>query len=35
MAALDTHSKIDLIGFNLKMLAKGQKRSLADQCGSG
>ena len=34
MAALDTHSKIDLIGFNLKMLARGQKRSLLISAGA-
>ncbi len=34
MAGLDTHSKIDLIGFNLKMLARGQKRSLLISAGS-
>ena len=34
MAALDTHSKIDLIGFNLKMLAKGQQRSLLISAGA-
>nr|WP_070958661.1 amidohydrolase family protein [Hyphomonas sp. Mor2] len=34
MAALDTHSKIDLIGFNLKMLAKGHKRSLLISAGA-
>lgn len=34
MAATDPYSKIDLIGFNLKMLAKGHKRSLLISAGS-
>jgi cytosine deaminase len=34
MAALDTHSKIDLIGFNLKMLAKGKQKSLLISAGA-
>jgi len=34
MAAADTHAKIDLIGFNLKMLAKGKQRSLLISTGS-
>ena len=34
MAAQDPYSKIDLIGFNLKMLAKGQKRSLLISAGA-
>ncbi|MBR9835628.1 MAG: hydrolase, partial [Alphaproteobacteria bacterium] len=34
MAGQDTYSKIDLIGFNLKMLAKGQKRSLLISAGA-
>ena len=34
MAAQDTHTKIDLIGFNLKMLARGQKRSLLISAGA-
>jgi len=34
MAAQDTHFKIDLIGFNLKMLAKGKQRSLLISTGS-
>jgi len=34
MAASDTHPKIDLIGFNLKMLAKGRQRSLLISAGS-
>jgi len=34
MAALDTQVKIDLIGFNLKMLAKGKQRSLLVSAGS-
>merc|ERR1719426_643127 len=34
MAAQDTHLKIDLIGFNLKMLAKGKQRSLLISTGS-
>ncbi|MEO0549238.1 MAG: hydrolase [Pseudomonadota bacterium] len=34
MAAQDPYSKIDLIGFNLKMLAKGHKRSLLISAGS-
>jgi cytosine/adenosine deaminase-related metal-dependent hydrolase len=33
MAAQDTHLKIDLIGFNLKMLAKGRQRSLLISAG--
>ncbi len=34
MAGQDPHSKIDLIGFNLKMLAKGHKRSLLISAGA-
>jgi len=34
MAASDTQAKIDLIGFNLKMLAKGRQRSLLISTGS-
>lgn len=34
MAAMDTQAKIDLIGFNLKMLAKGRQRSLLISTGS-
>jgi len=34
MAGSDTHPKIDLIGFNLKMLAKGQQRSMLVSAGS-
>jgi len=34
MAASDKHAKIDLIGFNLKMLAKGHQRSLLISAGS-
>jgi hypothetical protein len=33
MAVQDTHLKIDLIGFNLKMLAKGRQRSLLISAG--
>jgi cytosine/adenosine deaminase-related metal-dependent hydrolase len=33
MAAMDTQPKIDLIGFNLKMLAKGPQRSLLVSAG--
>ena len=34
MATQDPYSKIDLIGFNLKMLAKGHKRSLLISAGA-
>merc|ERR1719221_1606569 len=34
MAATDAHAKIDLIGFNLKMLAKTKQRSLLISAGS-
>jgi cytosine/adenosine deaminase-related metal-dependent hydrolase len=34
MAAMDTQAKIDLIGFNLKMLAKGRQRSLLISTGA-
>jgi len=34
MAAMDTQANIDLIGFNLKMLAKGRQRSLLISSGS-
>jgi len=34
MAATDTHAKIDLIGFNLKMLAKGRQRSILISAGA-
>mmetsp|Transcript_44155 Transcript_44155/g.69927 ORF Transcript_44155/g.69927 Transcript_44155/m.69927 type:complete len:505 (+) Transcript_44155:57-1571(+) len=34
MAASDTHMKIDLIGFNLKMMAKGRQRSILVSAGS-
>lgn len=34
MAGPDTHTQIDLIGFNLKMLAKGRKRSLLISAGA-
>jgi len=34
MAGSDTHPKIDLIGFNLKMLAKGKQRSMLVSAGS-
>merc|ERR1719517_72514 len=34
MAASDAHAKIDLIGFNLKMLAKTKQRSLLISAGS-
>ena len=34
MATQDPYSKIDLINFNLKMLAKGQKRSLLISAGA-
>ena len=34
MAVAELHSKIDLIGFNLKMLSKGKERSLLISAGS-
>lgn len=34
MAAQDLYSKIDLIGFNLKMLAQGKRKSLLISAGS-
>ena len=34
MAGQDPYSKIDLIGFNLKMLAKGHQRSLLISAGA-